>query len=549
MAAAFTIPFRDKGRPAPGSKRGPATYALPPEERLAQSEKVAELRTSGRVQTSRTVGATISPTFFAHKHRYAFSSEWAEEELASPGLSQRLDGACRDVWREAAEGPPSAATVTRALAKKSVAESRLVFDYSSTLNLVGVHWSFMLTSVQEILMGVRRGDWIASVDVESGFHHVSIHPDDTGYLAFEDLATGTLYEPTRLMFGLASAPAGFSMVTGELVATAQRRITRLLGPGVKLWVYVDDIFIVSPTRALGQRALDLLREYCAEVGVRLKAKKTRPPAQDAAVLGVRVDTVRGVVYLPADKKYNILFDLHALLGLAERGVGLPVSVVRKLAGKLNHFCAVWPRGVGHLAPLYDASAGRGERLLPVADAKGVLSAMRYFHDVLRRGRASDAMTVPLPSSPGAPPWVTSSGDAAGEEGFGVSCGPILLWGRWDPETSGKSVSIGMKEMYGWLLLMEEFGDLLEGFTWLPGCDNLPNCFGVLKGHTNDLELRPWLAALLCARGGAAVFPSWIPRDFNQFQDDVSKAKTGEGVRAAMANFRAAWGGGGQGLGA
>jgi len=49
MAAAFTIPFRDKGRPAPGSKRGPATYALPPEERLAQSEKVAELRASGRV--------------------------------------------------------------------------------------------------------------------------------------------------------------------------------------------------------------------------------------------------------------------------------------------------------------------------------------------------------------------------------------------------------------------------------------------------------------------------------------------------------------------
>ena len=540
MATAYTLPFREKCRPTGG--RGPTTYALTLEERVAQAAKVAELVASGRAHEVEHP-TVVSPTFFAHKHRYAESCGWAAKELAAPGLSERLDEACSGVWRVATEAAPTAAALTRAMAEKSVAESRLVFDYSGVVNSAGVKWPFQLTSVQEVLMAIRPGDWVSSVDVQSGFHHVTMHPADRGYLAFEDLVSGKLYAPTRLMFGLASAPAGFSAVTGELVATAQRRIDRLLGPAssVKLFCYVDDVFIVGPSQAFTQKALDLLHEYCAEVGVKLKSEKTRPPSQDAAVLGLRVDTLKGVVYLPADKKYNILFDIHALLGMAARGCGLPVSIIRKVAGKLNHACAVWPSGVGHLAPLYEASAGRGERLLPAKDAESVLSALRYFQDVLRRGRATDALSVPLPASPDAPPWVTTSGDASGDVGFGLSCGPVVLWGRWDAPTAEPSVSIGLKEMYPWVLFQEEMGDLLEGFTWLPSCDNLPNCFSVLKGHTKDEGLRPWLAALFCARAGGLVFPRWTPRCFNQFQDDVSKAASLGEVWAAMAKF---WVGGG-----
>ena len=170
-------------------------------------------------------------------------------------------------------------------------------------------------------MSASRGSAIASVDIESGFHHVAIAPGDSPYFAFRDLVSGKTYAPTRLMFGMRSAPAAFSTVTAEIVASAQRRLWQRRGAdcGVRLFVYIDDIFVVGGTPSSCTKALALLRDFCVEVGVKLKEEKVRPPAQDAPVLGLRIDTQRQVVYLPADKRWNMLFAIHVLLHVAAQG--------------------------------------------------------------------------------------------------------------------------------------------------------------------------------------------------------------------------------------
>lgn len=528
--------FTGQRPPAAGLTTGHATYPLPAEEVTRQSAALAKLAANGRVAPCDKPLVT-SPTFFAYKNRFAKSLEWAEAQFASAAVSDCLTREAAPVLAAIAqEGPPTAGSVTRALGAASISDGgRLVFDYGQP-NERGCSWPFALCSIAEIVMSASRGSAIASVDIESGFHHVAIAPGDSPYFAFRDLVSGKTYAPTRLMFGMRSAPAAFSTVTAEIVASAQRRLWQRMGAdcGVRLFVYIDDIFVVGGTPSSCTKALALLRDFCVEVGVKLKEEKVRPPAQDAPVLGLRIDTQRQVVYLPADKRWNMLFAIHVLLHVAAQGGGLPTAQLEKLAGKLNHFCIVWPRGVAHMAPLYQAASGASQGMLPPSRCAGALSALRYFYDVLQRQHA-DSFCAPLPASPDAPAEIISHGDASGDVGFSVQMGPLQLWGRWTPEVAAAK-SIGNKELYPLALLEELFGDLLEGFTWSPRMDNLPNCFSILKGHTSDRDLQPLLTAWLCARGSDATRPGWEPRLFNPFQDKVSKAASGKEVPPLMAAY-------------
>lgn len=129
-------------------------------------------------------------------------------------------------------------------------------------------------------------------------------------------------------------------------------------------------------------------------------------------------------------------------------------------------------------------------------------------------------------------------DASGDVGFGINMGPMVIHGTWT-ESIAASKSIGMKELYPLVVLSALAGDLLAPFTWSPTTDNLPNVFGMLKGHSNDKEARPWLASLLALQSmnKYLVIPGWCPRRANQFMDDVSKVATALEVCAVVERYR------------
>lgn len=537
MAGGCPIPFYKGQRPTHGG--GPESYPLTAVEQASQSTAVQSLVALGTVRAVESA-VCVSPTFFVQKFRFAQSLAWAQEKLSGPGLSARLEEACAPVFEALREGPPSAAAVTRALMAQAMPEKpRLVFDYSTRLNPAGVAWPYAMTTIAEMLLRMEPGGWLGSVDYESGFHHMRVHPHDQSYMGFRDARTGQLYVPERLMFGLRSAPGSFCTVTAELNATAQRLVERDLGVGLAfLFVFIDDTFVWGRTEAAAVRALEIFEAYADSVGAKRKSVKTRPPAQEGPLLGLRLDTQRMALSLPADKKWSMLFVLHAMIGLYKRGVGLCRSVLVKLAGKLAHFCTVWPEGLPHLAPIYECtSAGRGG-LMALEDCKPAVSALRYFERVLSLGRSAGALCIPAPMSPAAAPWVTSSSDAAGNVGFAVCVGPVVIWGLWQEDFAAADRSIGAKEAYAPLMMEDAAGDLLAGFDWFPQLDNLPDCFALQKGYTKDKELRPFLAGLLCSRRSGRTIGIWRPRFFNAYMDEASKTRVAQEVRAAMVRYRA-----------
>lgn len=543
--------FYPKQRPVPPAG-GPRerTYPLSDEHEAKQVAAVAKLAASGRVEVIPTSAASyISPTFIAEKHRFAKSLEDVEHWWTTDkdDLERHLQEKMISIF---GLGPvevgksPTAVAMMRKLESHMVSDGgRLVYDYT-VVNEAGCSWPMTLCTAAEMLTYVTPGGFVASVDIESGFHHVGLHPADRRYFAF--MSGGVCYQPTRLMFGKRQAPAHFSMMTAEVVRTAAAEVYASkdprLGPkcGVRISVYIDDIFIFGPTHEACAAALALRTRYCEAVFIKLKEVKIRPPTQDAPLLGLRVNTVDMSVYIPADKRYNMLVLARFCLDSARARTPVPLEVLRKLTGKLVHMTSVFPEGLARMPALWEVAEpgsdyhdGDGVQL---HRATAAVRALEFFDEVLRDASRAAARLIPTPASPAAQPWVYSYSDASGDIGFSGNVGPLALYGRWR-EGLGKHMIVA-KEAYAPLLIASLVHPLLGDRVWSPRLDNAPLVFALLKGRTDDAHAAPLVMgvlALMAAKRESAI-PGWNPRDFNQNHDDGSKATVTAAWRAVVTRY-------------
>ncbi|GJP62787.1 hypothetical protein CLOP_g19813, partial [Closterium sp. NIES-67] len=93
---------------------------------------------------------------------------------------------------------------------------------------------------------IRPGDWMFSIDLKSGYHHVEMHPSSWKYLGFQ--FEGAYYSFRSLPFGLATALFVFTQLIKQL---EKDEILMLL-------VYMDDILLFSASTALLDSAEQML---------------------------------------------------------------------------------------------------------------------------------------------------------------------------------------------------------------------------------------------------------------------------------------------------
>ena len=96
---------------------------------------------------------------------------------------------------------------------------RSVIDLS-TLNLFLDVSHFKMETIQSVLLSVRQGDWMASIDLKEAYLQIPVHPESCRFLRF--VAQGQVYQFTALCFGLSTAPQVFSRV----MALVPRRLAR-----------------------------------------------------------------------------------------------------------------------------------------------------------------------------------------------------------------------------------------------------------------------------------------------------------------------------------
>ena len=138
---------------------------------------------------------------------------------------------------------------------------RLCIDYRK-LNLKTVRDAFPLPRIDESLDALNGSKFFSTLDLASGFHQISIHPDDQHKTAF--VTPFGLYEYTKMPMGLCNSPNTFQRLMQHIFNDTVFQI---------LLIYVDDLIIYSTTIVEQIERLDKVFTRLKEHGLKLKGKK------------------------------------------------------------------------------------------------------------------------------------------------------------------------------------------------------------------------------------------------------------------------------------
>ena len=153
---------------------------------------------------------------------------------------------------------------------------------------------------------LQLNDYMFTIDLKSGYHHLDIHPDFWEYLGFE--WQGKYYCFTQLPFGLASACWAFSLLT----KTALRAIREKLH--VRCSGYLDDSIYAhqdpAALQVLKHQVLDMFKQF----GFVVNLKKSQLDVSRAKkYLGMIVHTDANQFEVPADKRERLMEGIKAAL--------------------------------------------------------------------------------------------------------------------------------------------------------------------------------------------------------------------------------------------
>ena len=392
----------------------------------------------------------------------------------------------------------------------AVPKRRVCFDASRGINDCLTKWAFRYTDFPFILAHVRKGDFLAMVDLRSFYLQLPMAPEFTKYLSLHDPLTGELLRYLRCPWGLKTAPAWASAVTAEV-----RRA--LLARGVKIvFVYIDDFIIISPNREECERALEVVLGVLQEFGIAVSAEKIVRPTQEAAVLGITIDTKEAKLRV---KEEHVRYTADAITKILRQG-RLSKKLLQSLCGMFTWISPMVKGSRPYVRAMWDLQKGRRRRrgrikLTGAAkrDLKWWREALQQLHDRRFEVGFSDLSTREV---------VVVSSDASGDYGWGVWAGEQLYSGEWDAEQMDWTMP--HKELAPLVRAVEELSKGWEKVLVVVATDSITNAFAINAGSSRSAEgtaLLKRLAKVERVRD-IDVVAVWLPREFNIVPDALSK---------------------------
>ena len=231
----------------------------------------------------------------------------------------------------------------------------------SHLNEFVLQTPFKMETVVSVLLSVREGDFLASIDLKDAYFHVPVHQSSRKLLRF--LSGGTVYQFKALCFGLSTAPQVFTRVFAAASAWAHSH-------GISLLRYLDDwLVLISPEMEAKKNIQDLL-SLCHSLGIVINEKSDLVPSETANYLGMTIDT-------GAARIFSSLARVEKFLSVAETFCAMSTPSAQ-----------LWQVILGHLASL--------EKLVPHNRLR--MSSLQW-HLKTHWSPKSDPPSLSVPLSP------------------------------------------------------------------------------------------------------------------------------------------------------
>ena len=286
----------------------------------SSTARAGQAGTSGATQTQKQSASSSTsvsfPTYRAGSPRAQALRQEVEAMLAKGAL-------------EIARDPGPGFYSRLFLVEKATGGWRPVIDLSHLNDFVQLT-PFKMETVASVLLSVREGDFLASLDLKDAYFQIPIHGSSRKLLRF--MSEGTVYQFKALCFGLSTAPQVFTRVFAAVSAWAHSR-------GIRLLCYLDDWLVLSSSEKKAKESIRELLSLCRTLGIVINKKKSDlVPSQSAKYLGMTIDTGAG-------KVFPSLARVEKFLTVAERFCSMQSPPAQ-----------LWQVILGHLASL--------ERLVP-----------------------------------------------------------------------------------------------------------------------------------------------------------------------------------------
>jgi transposase InsO family protein len=160
--------------------------------------------------------------------------------------------------------------------KKKDGTIRICCDFRA-LNKKTVKDAFPLPNITETLESLGKAKYFSSLDLTQGFMQVALDEQDSSKTAFR--ALGSLYQFTRLPYGLCNSPATFERLMTKVFGDLHMR---------SLVLFLDDILVYASTVKEMIENLDTVFSRLQQVNLKLKPTKCYLFQKELLYLGHKI---------------------------------------------------------------------------------------------------------------------------------------------------------------------------------------------------------------------------------------------------------------------
>ena len=381
---------------------------------------------------------------------------------------------------------------------------RPVIDLSHLNRFVDVS-PFQMETIQSVLLSVRQGDWMASIDLKEAYLQVPIHPASRHFLRF--MFRDTVSQFKALCFGLSTAPQVFTRVMAPVSAI-------LHSMGIRMRRYLDDWLVQSASWESLLLDLQTVLQLCHELGMVVNSQYSNlVPSQAVQYLGVVLDSTS----FRASPSEERISRLQSTAAEFQSYASPPANLWLSLLGVLSSLAHLVPGGRLRMRSLQlclHRSWDRQGLEDPVYASMECLRDLQWWLHLPRLSLGVSLCQV----SPDLPFWSDAS-----DVGWGAHLDRQIASGLWDAHQV--ALSINARELLAVTLGLRQFQSFLGGRTVTVFCDNATAVASLRKeGGTRSPLLNTLAQEILLWTESLSIrlAPQFLPGSNNVLADALSR---------------------------
>lgn len=370
---------------------------------------------------------------------------------------------------------------------------------------------FKLDDLKIALEFVRKGGYMVSFDIKSGYYHLQVHKDYREYLGFSwkfsSEHKSRFFVFNVLPFGLSLGPFLFTKLLRPV-------IEHWRASGIKALIYIDDGFITASDFEKTKTQAVMCKQDLENLGFFMNEKCIWDPVQEIKYLGLIINLHDYVLKIPIEKIEKVRSLISKLLGRTK----VSARDLAKVAGNLISVGLV----VGSVTRLktrkiygFITSANAWDSKVKLPEE--VKTELLFWHAFLTCCDTSKLLEY-------APPKVLAWADASSNGGAAIV------------SYSGKSKHVIMNFEYPEVIESSTFRELRAielgvasfvremGHSIVKFYTDNQGAVSIVRNGSSNLKLQAIAERIyeMCQRHSITLEIEWIPRDINNVADYYSR---------------------------